>query len=397
MIKKVCFLVNYNQYESKRYFTEKFAEAMERHGVKTKTLDVQETKIHERVIDDIKAYGPDFTASFNSFLPFPDNTYLWDLTKIPHLSMLLDPSLYSVHLIDSPYSIISCVDQFDCFGLTTQNFARVLFFPHAIEKELFDFPEEEKEYDVVFIGSCYDYETMHSGWKREFSAPICSALEAASDIVLSDVQVPLQEALVRGWRMTDLPAQGVDFLKLFTYVDKYSRGLDRVQLIRSIKEAPVHIFGELFEDDPSATKGWKDLLKDCDNVTFHDPVNYNESLEVLRKSKICLNSSPFFKGGAHERIFSGLASGALVITNENVYMRDAFEEGKEIVFYRPKEWDEVNKKIHHYLQNESERKKIVDAGREKVRSEHTWDERAKLLKQVMPEMIKQCESCINSG
>lgn len=394
MIKKVCFLVNYNQYESKRYFTDKFSEAMNRAGIKTKIIDVEESKIHERMIDELIEYAPDFTVSFNSFMPFPDNTYLWDLTEIPHLSILLDPSLYSVHLIDSPYSIISCVDQFDCYGLSTQNFEKILFFPHAVEKELFDAPESDKEYDVVFIGSCYDYETMRSSWKREFSKETCGALEAASEIVLSDVEIPLQEALVRGWRTTGLPTQGIDFLKLFTYLDKYSRGVDRVELIRNIKDAEVHVFGELFEDDQSATKGWKDLLKGQDNVIFHDPVSYEESLKILQKSKICLNSSPFFKGGTHERIFAGLACGALVVTNENVFIREAFEDGKELVLYRPKEWDRVNEKINYYLENEDARRSVVKAGSQKVKDGHTWDHRVQMLQELMPGMIEKCRSIL---
>ena len=54
MFEKVCFFVNYNQYESKRYFTEKLSQAMNRQGIKTKIFDVVESKIHERMIEEIK-------------------------------------------------------------------------------------------------------------------------------------------------------------------------------------------------------------------------------------------------------------------------------------------------------------------------------------------------------
>lgn len=396
-MKRVCFLVNYNQYESKRHFTEKLAEAVVRQGAEAKIIDVNESKIHQRVIGEIVEYGPDFTLSFNSFTPLPDGRFLWDLTEIPHLSILLDPSLYSVHLINSPYSIVSCVDQFDCYGLSTQDFDRVFFFPHAVERELFDREEGEREYDVVFLGSCYDYEAMKASWRREFSEEISSLIERASDIVLKEVEVPLQEALVRALRTVQLPEEGVDFLKIFECIDKYSRGLDRVELIRSIKSAKVHIFGELFEDDRFGAKGWRDFLGDRKNVLFHNPVAYEESLKILLKSKICLNSSPFFKGGAHERIFAGLAAGALVITGENHYLSDIFCEGKELLFYRPCERERVDELVNRYLQAEEARREAVALGREKVRRAHTFDSRAALLKEVMPAMIEKCRQRAEKG
>jgi len=390
MFKKICFLVNYNQYESKRHFTDKLIEAFNRSGVETKLFDVVETKIHENVIDAIKKYNPDFTISFNSFLPFPDNTYLWDLLKIPHLSILLDPSLYSVGLIDSSYSIVSCVDQFDCYGLSTQNFDRVFFMPHAIEKELCEEVDQEKEYDVVFLGSCYDYPTMRMSWKNEFSKSTCEALEEACDIVLSNKVVPLQDALVMAWRNKKLPLEGVNFLQLFTYLDKYTRGVDRVELIRNINEANVHVFGEPFEDDPTATQSWKELLKGKNNVTLHPPVSYAKSLEILKKSKICLNSSPFFKNGSHERIFAGLACGSLVVTGDNLFVRESFTDGESIVLYESGKWDAVDEKINYYLENEDARQQVVAAGRRIILEKHTWDKRVELLQDVIPEMIERC-------
>lgn len=391
-MKRVCFLVNYNQYESKRHFTEKFAEAMECAGVEAKIFDVNESKIHERLIEEIIDYDADFTLSFNSFMPLPDNSYLWDLTETPHLSMLLDPSLYSVQLIDSPYSIISCVDQYDCYGLSTQNFDRVFFLPHAIERDLFEREtEQEREYEVVFLGSCYDYETMRTNVKMELPEAVATALEKACDILLSEVEVPLQQALIMAWRDVKISEgeEEIDLLQIFTYLDKISRGLDRVELIRSIKGAKVHIFGELFEDDKNGRCGWKELLADKDNVVIHDAVTYEESLQILQKSKICLNSSPFFKGGAHERIFAGLASGALVITTDNIYLRDIFRED-EMLYYRPFAWEEVNRHIDRYLSDEAARGEFVARGREKVRRHHTWDQRVALLKEVMPAMIEKC-------
>lgn len=397
MIKKVCFLVNYNQYESKRHFTEKLAEALNRANVETKIVDVDESTVGSTLIDEIIEYTPDFTASFNSFTPLPDNTYLWDYTEIPHLSLLLDPSLYSVNLIESPYSVIACVDQADCYGLSTQGFDRILFIPHAVEVDLFEEPPEEKEYDVVFIGSCYDYETMRSAWKHQLSELEQSVLEEASELFLSNSEIPLYEALMSVWGQKQSGDNEVDFLGLFAYLDQYTRGVDRVELVRSINDAKVHVFGELFEDDPSATKGWQEMLAGKENIVFHEPLDYEESLKVLQKSKICLNSSPFFKHGAHERIFAGFACGAAVLTTENPFLSSIFKDGESIIFYRSKEWEKVNEKINYYLENEDARSALVESGQHKVKSDHTWDHRAMYLRDVMPQMIAKCREKLENA
>lgn len=391
MIKKVCFLANYNQYETKRHFTEKLSKALNRKGIETKIFDVDEDRIHENVISALQDEKPDFTASFNTVLPFPDNSYLWDVLQTPHLSILLDPSIYSVNLIQSPYSIVSCVDRFDCYGLMTQNFDRVFFMPHAVEKELFERPaEENKEYDVVFIGSCYDYESIRDAWKREFPSSISNVLENAANILFSDNKTPLQETLVRAWQESKLSAEGVDFLKLFTYLDKYTRGLDRAQLISSIKDCEIHIFGEQFQDDPNAIKGWKQQLAGRDNIVYHEPIPYEDSLEVMRKSKICLNSNPFFKDGSHERLFGAAAGRSLLVTTDNLFVREEFKDGEDLLLYQHKQLDGINQKVNHYLSHEEERRKLTDSAFEKAKKSHTWDNRVDLLLEVMPVMIDRC-------
>ncbi len=378
MFKKICFLVNYNLYESKRHFTEKLAEALKKRGVQSTIIDVNEGTLTKAEIAAIHAFKPDMTASFNSFLPVSNKRYLWDMLQTPHLSMLLDPAIYSVNLIDSRFSMISCVDKFDCDGLRSQNFNRTFFFPHGIEAEVGE-EVKDKKYDVVFLGSCYDYESMRADWQKKLSAPMAKALDDACDIFLSDGKTPLQEALVRAWNQNNLPIQGVDFLSLFYWLDNYTRGYDRVQLIRSIKDAHVHVFGELSCDDESATKGWEHYLSGMSNVTIHPSVSYAESLEILKQSKICLNSSPFFKNGSHERMFAGPACGALVVTNDNLYVREQFKDGENIILYQPKHWDSVNEKIAHFLNDEEARQSAVKSAHAAVEEHHTWDARAELF------------------
>ena len=71
------------------------------------------------------------------------------------------------------------------------------------------------------------------------------------------------------------------------------------------------------------------------------------------------------------RLFDALACGALVISDEIASANDVFENN--IITY--KDSKDLDKKINFYLNNEKERNKKRNAGREIVLSKHTFDNR----------------------
>ena len=163
----------------------------------------------------------------------------------------------------------------------------------------------------------------------------------------------------------------------------YIRGKDKVALVRAIKEARVDIFGSSQNE-----RGWKYYVGDKKNIVIHDPVSYEEALRIMRRSKIVLNSCPWIVYGGHERAFSGLASGALVITNENDFMSKYFTNNESIVFYRYGNLDLLDQCINEYLVNDARRELVVKYGRDQVMKYHTWDQRAQQLLQDLPSILE---------
>lgn len=395
MLNKVCLFVNYNLYESKRYFTRKFAEALDRKGIETRVIDVQETSLSADTIASIRRYKPDLTCSFNTLLPISESKFLWDFLQTPHWSILVDPALYSINLTRSPYTILSCVDTSDLEAIKAHQFNNAFFWPHAVEPELA--PGNQKRiYDVVFLGSCYDYESLRASWRQRNPEGINKVLDDAIDLVFGDNTTSLAEALVKAWSASKQNPAGVDFQALFYYLDNYTRGKDRVELIRSIKDAPVHIFGELSTDNAVGILGWPQYLASQKNVTIHPSVPFEEALEIIKQSKICLNSMPFFKHGSHERIFASLACGAVPITNDNVYLKQYFDEMEEIVYYSMNNRAEVNAKVNTLLAQESKRADIAMKGRQLVMENHTWDVRVNELLANIPRIFAQIDASITN-
>ena len=387
MLKKACLIVDENMYDVMRHFVRKLSEAMERKGIATHIIDTQGGPLEGGMFASFVQDPPDFTCSFNTFEPLSEERFFWDIVKVPHLSFLVDPAIYSLHLTKSPYSILSCVDRSDLKALQTQ-FKHSFFFPHAIERDL-DFDEQaERPYDVVFFGSCFDFKAWKRYWEQQLPPALCQVLDVGIDYVMSNDEMSIADALIQGWTDVNPSVSGQDdFLILFHYLDKYTRGLDRFELIRAIKKGQVHVFGESPKDNIPHSPDWAPYLEAQENVTLHPSVSYPESLDILKKSKICLNSMPFFRDGTHERVFAGLACGCLTISSESLYLREQL--GEDLLYYQAGKWDQVDEQVNHYLADEKKRKEIVVSGRAKVMGAHTWDHRVETLIEVLPPILSQ--------
>lgn len=388
-LKKICLISNYNAYESKRYFTEKFAEALKRQGIEVLHVDAKESTLNAETISSIVRFKPQLTCSFNTLLPLSQNTFLWDYLETPHWSILVDPVAYSIESVNSRFSILSSVDKEDVEIIEAYPFKNTFFFPHAVEKEVIGTGIEDKIYDVVFLGSCYDYESLEVLYRDEYSQSINEVLHQASKLVLSDSSTSISHALWKTWLDAGLDNDSADFMAFFYFVDRYSRGRDRVDLIKAIKGVKVHVFGDFAEDEGIGMMGWKHYLSDCENVVLHPPVSFAESVEILKRTKIALNSMPFFKNGSHERVFYALACGALPLTTQTTYWQQEFIVDKEIATYQSGKKEEVNETVYRYLKDEALRHDVVQRGAEKVALYHTWDHRVTDVKSKLLPILNE--------
>lgn len=389
MIKRIdLFVPTRSRYEALNYFTNCLYQSFLRNGIQARLLDVQ-NRDPKPFIDQILENPPDFTFSFNGVLPDEHGNFLCDVLKIPHVCFLVDSPHYYLLLIRSERNIITSVDRFGADFFKRLNFQNCFFIPHGVDINLFDrspSPSSKRPYDVTMLSSFTDFEEIEAIWREKYDKPFVEALEDAVGIALKNPEIPYAQALSQAFDTYSKKQGGIDpkkfdFITLLTEIENYIRGKDRFELIRSIKDAKVHLFGE-------GSQKWKALLKNPSNVIAYDSIPYMESIAVMQQSKIVLNSSPFFKYGSHERVFTGIAAGAFVLTNYNLYFNECFKDGESIGFYYPTQWHNVNAVINDYLSDSKKRVSIVEKGQEIVKNHHTWDNRARTL-------IKDIEPIIN--
>lgn len=385
---KVEILAKFNQYESKRHFSQKMAEAFERAGVQANVFDTDEGNfIYEW--EKRKHIDYDLACSFNRFTK-NSNSYMWERIQAPFISFLVDPIVYNMETLTSPKGLATCVDRDDCEYGNAAAQGRVLFMPHAVERDI-DPGDSSRPYPVVFFGSSYDPENLKMYWRTHLAPDLTEIIEESIQESFDNIQLNFLQATIAAIKRRNLTPADVPFNQLYYYVDHYMRGYDRVELIRSLKDIPVHIFGGTCWRKETPIAGWSRYFSLQSNVIIHPTVPFTEAIEILKQSKICLNSVPTLRNGTHERVFTAYACGALPISSDNLYWREQF--GDSIILYPYNDRKYACEKIKELLQDEPLRKSLADQGREITLAKHTWDNRVRQLLEKLPGMISGAGNC----
>lgn len=380
---------NFSQYGVLHHFTKKLQEAFLRLGVNCRILEAQRNN-PKPFLTELFQDPPDCTLSFNGLLPDEEGRFFCDLIRIPHVAYVVDSPNGFVSLAKSPFTIIASVDRQAGDFFRGINAPHVLFIPHGVERNLgFESHEQERPYDVLMLSSCIDYEQLRQQWQKQYPKEVSRVMDESAERALADNRTSYVQAFVSALdafvaKGGEVDPHKVNFVELLDILEMYIRGKGRVEMVRAIRDAKVAIFGS-----PSTSATWQKLVGKQPNVVIHEPVPYDQALELMQRSKIVLNSCAWIKYGVHERVLSGLASGALVISDDNLYLREHFTDGTNIGLYQYGHPDALNALVNRYLSDETTRRKVVAAGREQVMQHHTWDHRAAaLLKEVTPILQK---------
>lgn len=385
MIEKIDFFVHRaSRYGVLLYFTERLSEALTRLGVRTRLLDSANP-------EDLKAVAgdrPDCTLSFNGLLPDKGGDLLCDFFKVPHVAYLVDPSHHFLALTKSPYTVIACVDRMGCDLLRSHGFDRTLFLPHAAEGSLPP-SDGERVFDLVMFSTCVDYEKYRNEWYQHYSKSFCEVIEAAAEMVLTRPNISHMQAFLVALNESEkarqeLVEEKIDLDEVWSSLELYIKGKDRIELLRGIEGVDIHLFGSVLEG-----KDWEKYVGHKKNLRHHGEVSFEEACRVMGQAKLVVSSCPTIKDGGHERIFSSLLKETPIFSMENVFLDAHLSEQDGVIRYQHDRMDRMNERIAELLGDEDKRHAMGKRGREKVLSAHTWDHRAKTLLEELPALLDQ--------
>jgi 2-polyprenyl-3-methyl-5-hydroxy-6-metoxy-1,4-benzoquinol methylase/Tfp pilus assembly protein PilF len=110
----------------------------------------------------------------------------------------------------------------------------------------------------------------------------------------------------------------------------------------------------------------------------------HQMADIYSRSKIVLNAC--VNRDVNMRVFEGLASGAMLITDEADGLEDLFEDGKHLAIYRRDE--DLFELVERYLADTEARERIAAAGRAEVLENHTYDCRMTQMMDIVVEAMR---------
>lgn len=156
------------------------------------------------------------------------------------------------------------------------------------------------------------------------------------------------------------------------FIDTYIRNHFREKVIRTLVDAKIHVH--------CIGHNWHLLPCQHPEYLSYEKNQYSlDCLERMANAKISLNVMPWFKDGAHDRVFNAMANGSVSVTDHSKYLDETLTEGANAVFYELEHLEALPDKINSLLNHPDKMKTLSDNGYSLVQKSHTWIHRAKEL------------------
>ena len=324
-----------------------------------------------------------------------DGHWFWDDLDIPCYNIVVDhPFYYHRFLEMAPkrYIHISIDRYHDAYMKEYfPHILRVPFLPLAgTQIDISDeFPEKaytpngymelkDRPIDIVFTGNYsplykLDKYITRLGEEYEiFYRGIIDELLAHPDRTLEDVAKKhiLQE-------IPDVTKEEIrETLGNQVFLDLYVRSYIRGKAVQVLVDYgfKVAVFGD----------GWDELsCEHPENIINGKGVSSEACLKMIAQAKVSLNVMPWFKDGAHDRVFNTLLNGALLVSDESIYLKEILKDGENCILYSLDTIDEMPRKLEMLLKDEKRLQQVIESGYNTAVAKHTWHERADFLSELI--------------
>lgn len=380
--------------ETQGYFSLQIAEAMKELGHEIFIYDL--SKPWESTEKFFRFFEEGNTALINFnfhgmsgehyFLDENDTT-MWEALHIPSYNIVVDHPMYYHHFLErvpSNYHHISIDKNHEAY--MRRFFPEIKngpFLPLAgtqLHPGKTNVPIAFRKYDVTMVGnyckpSTFDkYITRIDDEYTAFYHRMIEDLFAHPDLTVEEVA---QAHLLA--ELSEVPEEELKkTMAALTFIDLYVRYTFRGRAVQELVDAgiTVHVFGD----------GWN--LLECrhpENLRIMNSLNSEGCLKRLCQTKLSLNVMPWFKNGAHDRIFNTMLNGSVCLTDSSIYLDEILHDGKDCRLYSLKEMERLPEIAKELLADPDRMQAVADGGYELAKAGHTWAHRAKELHNLVEE------------
>lgn len=380
----ILILKGQSQYDGTRTFVDLAAVAMRRAGHTVVVEDLTlAASLQLRLLELATEVRPDLVFTINILGEYrsPDGRTLSQVFGAPHVLWHTDYALKHHERLEgtADETPILTVDPTQIDGIHSiygvHRHPNLTFFPHPAACEPVGAEENLAAYaarpiPLLWSGTCHrpeiPWEHAAPKARKIFETALDQALaiewappHEIFDKVLADSGLDLADPANRGARVA------------CHHIDTVVRTTRRFNFVKALAKTklPVVICGD----------HWQDQLYRFKNVTYLGPQPMPKVVELMRQSRIVLNTNGNFGGGSHERPFTILLSGALPFTDVSRYYEQIFEDGRDIAMFRWMDLPAGLAKLRELLEQPELAWPMIQRGKAKALKDHTWDARLPII------------------
>lgn len=394
-IEKVVFIEN--AVETLGYFSKQLAEEFERQGLETYFVD------YNRLVETVEGLyrfaerGKTALCTFNFVGISGEEVFIegngrtiWENYEMPCLNLMVDHPLYYHSKLANPLPRMKvfCVDRehvkymerfYPEVEAASLPLVGNIILPEERGKRWNNadhiVPYKDRPYDLVFTGNYTPVEHIYREIEnlekdyRQFYSEIIGDLIAHPRV---SMDVMLEQHIDR--ELGEVPdKEKRAAIAGMVFIDICIRSYFRGEIIKMLAEQDikVHVFGA----------NWEKLS--CNNpeniISSGREVDSAACVNAIGNARISLNIMPWFKDGAHDRVFTAMLQKTLSLTDDSRYLREEFSEGKDIAFFSLEQWEKLPEIVRNLLAHPENAMEIAEDGYRKASAHHTWRQRAEIL------------------
>lgn len=326
-----------------------------------------------------------FTIGMNNlgmYLPTPEGELfpVYHELDIPHVSVMLDmPYNHCISGFDVPCKnhIVTLLDPFLNDYLThvyPDKQMHTLFLPLGGSSELdaSSVFSSKRIYDVVVSASWWGSEKIERSWHTEsLNQGITGILDDVADYLEMypvNTMAAFREILSQRGLMDKEYWQKL--IPFFEWMQRYIKPYRRLKSVEFLVQSgiPVDVFGAGWENAPFAN-----------HLNLHGGVSYEETLKIFSQARIVYQDQAEFNHGAHDRVFTAMLNGAVVVSEYSTYLDKEFIDGQDLFMFDWKHGQEQVGIIPELLSDEPRRLAIAFNAYSKADKKHRWVNRAQRI------------------
>jgi len=233
----------------------------------------------------------------------------------------------------------------------------------------------ERDIAILFSGT-YRGEPART-W-LDMPAAVSNLLTAVADRMAADGSLWIGAALRNA-----LEAGGIGLTPEFLH--SVAPVLGHVQLFAEAyhRNAFIDVVGAAGVAIQTVGNGWGPVCERYPSFTYLGEGSFEETLALLRRTRVVINVNNGFVSGGHERVFAAMAAGAAVFSETSLFYDEVFVDGEDLVTFKTPAQPHVARRLQNLADDLDLGARIAASGHAKTLDHHMWTNRARHIVEVV--------------